>query len=274
MLTSILVASDLSIRSERALRRAFKLAEQHDASVTVVNVVDGDLPLPMTKNLVAQGHEELERLCRSISDKTPEIRVMTGHPVAEILAVLRSGTFDLLVLGSHRPRAFWDLFSGTTVERIVRASTIPALLVVDAVDHEYQTVLAGIDLSPCSAAAVNMAASLVPGKTIHTFHAYNVPFRGFTAPRNLASEIEPFRAEAKDELDRWWDTTTLPDTCEKPTPSDMGLGALLTMKMGRLKPDLLAVGAHGRPALAPTMLGSFTESLLRDPPCDVLVVRR
>ena len=41
---NILVATDLSIRSERALRRAAKLAEQHDARLTVLCIVDEDLP--------------------------------------------------------------------------------------------------------------------------------------------------------------------------------------------------------------------------------------
>ena len=44
MFKHILMASDLSPRSERALRRAFLLAEEFDAKLTVLSIVDSDLP--------------------------------------------------------------------------------------------------------------------------------------------------------------------------------------------------------------------------------------
>ncbi|WP_236638013.1 universal stress protein [Mangrovicoccus ximenensis] len=38
-------------------------------------------------------------------------------------------------------------------------------------------------------------------------------------------------------------------------------------------PDLIAIGAHARANFAPTLLGSFTEELIRSAPADLLIVR-
>ncbi len=38
-------------------------------------------------------------------------------------------------------------------------------------------------------------------------------------------------------------------------------------------PDLILVGAHAHASFAPTLLGSFTEGLVRSTPADLLIVR-
>ncbi|MGR3322858.1 MAG: universal stress protein [Pseudooceanicola sp.] len=131
-----------------------------------------------------------------------------------------------------------------------------------------------IDLSPACESALRQACRLAPGADIATFHAVHVPFRGFTAPQGTAEQVGPFVDAAQAELDAWWDATDLPEAVARPEAQAAGRGELLSFKLRALEPDLLVIGAHGRPAFAATMLGGFTEEILRDPPCDVLVVRR
>jgi len=47
----------------------------------------------------------------------------------------------------------------------------------------------------------------------------------------------------------------------------------ITGAVADIKPDLLAIGTHGRSGVARAMLGSVAASLLAAPPCDILVVR-
>ena len=44
-------------------------------------------------------------------------------------------------------------------------------------------------------------------------------------------------------------------------------------QVSRLNPDLLVIGTHGRTGVAHAFLGSVAEDLLKNPPCDVLVVK-
>ena len=48
---------------------------------------------------------------------------------------------------------------------------------------------------------------------------------------------------------------------------------VLSREVERLKPDLLAMGTHGRTGIAHAFLGSIAEDLLGRPPCDALAVK-
>lgn len=271
---SILVATDLSMRSDRALRRAGQLAVQHGATLTVLAMVDDDLPPALAERHSVAARVEIEASCADLGIEAPVIRVEIGDPLRGILAVLDELAPDLLVLGVHRDRPVWDLFHGTTMERIVRATRLPVLLVTEAPHGPYRSVLSGLDLSSASAAALTLAAELAPDAAITAFHAVHIPYQGLLVPHGTAEALAPFLDEAERALSAWWDTTPLPAACARPRPEAGGRGELLMRKFAEVSPDLLAIGAHGRVSLSPTLLGSFTEQVLRDPPCDVLVVRR
>ncbi|WP_010139521.1 universal stress protein [Oceanicola sp. S124] len=272
---SILVASDLSVRSERALRRAFMLARVQDAALTVLSIVDQDLPERIAARTRETAMEELELLCQAIdADLEVTLLVEIADPLQGILAVVKRIGADLLVLGTHRERPVWDLFYGTTMERIVRASSLPVLLVHDAPLAPYGKVLCGIDMSPACAAALTAAAAIAPAAQFRTFHAVHIPYRGLIARSGHPEALEPFLTETRSALRDWWDKTDLPEGCACPDPVAAGRTELMTRLLDQEKPDLVAMGAHGRSPLSPTLLGGFTEQTLREPPTDILVTRR
>ena len=80
--------------------------------------------------------------------------------------------------------------------------------------------------------------------------------------------------DAEREVDRWLETTDLPEGYGRPMVLEGSVYEIMDRLNHEIDPDLIAVGAHGRSSLAPTLLGSYTEELMRRPPCDLLVVRR
>nr|WP_213546293.1 universal stress protein [Vannielia litorea] len=273
-MTRILIATDLSERSDRALRRAFRLAEEMDAELTVLTVVDEDLPEKIATVMAAEAEAQLVAQCGTISERKAAIRVETVEPVAAITTSASSIDADLLVLGVHRPRPFWDIFTGTTMERIVRASERPVLLASGPVTGAYERVLCGIDLSPACEAAAQAAGRVAPEAVLKAFHAVHVPYRGLLAPQDSAKALSPFIDEAQRELGDWWKRAQLPEQMEQPVPSVGAVSSSLDKEIESFQPELIAVGAHGRVAISISLLGRFTEDLIRTPPCDVLVVRR
>lgn len=270
----ILVASDLSARSERALRRAALLAKEQGAEISVVSVVDEDLPAAAAQSLRAEAERTLEGVCQAVLGAPAAIEVVIGEPVEAIVRQVEKVEADLLVVGIHRPRRFWDMFGGTTMERMIRATDCAVLVVRDAVEHGYERVLLGVDLSPACVSVAKAAAGLAPDASFTTFHAVHVPYRGLMGRGASAADVEPFVEEAAADLSAWWPKSGMPAVCARPDPEVGEVIEVLEAAIGRVHPDLLAVGAHGRPMLAPTFLGSLTESVLRNPPCDVLLVRR
>ncbi|TNF22143.1 MAG: universal stress protein [Rhodobacteraceae bacterium] len=269
----LLVASDLSARSDRALERAVQLARAHGARLTVAHTVDEDMPAAVAEAQQAAAREALGRALETLGATDAEVLVQTGSVVPAILALAERIEANLMVVGTHKPRPFWDVFSGTTVERFVRAVERPVLLVNDPVEGPWRSVLCGIDLSPACVAAGNLAADLAPEAEMATFHAVHVPYLGVLGPRDHAGEIAPFVKDAQNRIDAWWPQAGLSERLPKPEIRAQSVHVAFDQARRAAKAELFALGAHGRAALAPTKLGGFTETLIREPACDMLIVR-
>ncbi len=270
----ILVASDLSTRSDRAVERAVQLAGTHGAKIVLMHVIDDDLPAAVVAGLRHAAEETLAAILTSEhAPEDAELVVETGETVATIAAMADAIEADLVVLGTHRARPFWDMFIGTTMERTVRAVNRPVLLVVEPVTKPYSSILCGIDLSPASLAAGQMARGLAPEAALHTIHAVHVPYRGMIARDGSEKQIAPFVADAQERLDAWWAATEIPAGLPKPEIVVASVADAFKIARTDHQPDLLALGAHGRIPLSPTLLGGFTEDQIRTPTTDVLIVR-
>lgn len=64
----IMLATDFSERSDRALRRAVILARAHDAVLDNVHVVDDDRPRRIVEHEVNDARQLLSELARSLKD--------------------------------------------------------------------------------------------------------------------------------------------------------------------------------------------------------------
>ena len=79
----ILVATDFSTRSDRALRRAVLLARQHSAEMTIVHVIDDDQPPQLLKAEERESGSLLRELAATVCeiDRVPcDARVAFGEP--------------------------------------------------------------------------------------------------------------------------------------------------------------------------------------------------
>lgn len=275
------MATDLSARSDRALERALVIARDLGASLTVAHVVDEDLPAALREaQELATRRAVQEHVEGLAADDGPavSVNVVSGRPYLSILDLSEEIEAGVVVLGMHREDAFKDLFRGTTVERVVRASNVPVLLVKDRVKGPYRRVVVGVDFSVYSRRAIEFAASFVPSGEIYLVHAYDVPFKGYLHGRNTRREVNK-QHQANFERMLEGEMASFLSGLDADAPKIeriMGEGAVrdvLHREIRRLKPDLLVVGTHGRTGVAHAFLGSVAEDLLKSPPCDVLAVK-
>ncbi|WP_299699310.1 universal stress protein [uncultured Tateyamaria sp.] len=275
-LTSILVATDLSIRSDRAVRRAAQIAREHGAALTVLTVLDDAMPLEIIDTLHAKARATLDRFVTSVCDGVNvTIKAEPGDPSANIIRAC-TDEVDLLVMGTHRQRPFLDAVRETTMQRIVRRISTPVLLVTDRVDHAYSTVLSACDFSPACSGAMRMAHALAPTAAIHPVHALHIPYSGMLSQTKAAADaIEAsFRQEAESAAKAWMRGEDLPS--EQMEQLEILAGVpypILRRKVDTGNVDLIAVGAHGRVGAARSLLGSLATDLMREPLCDVLIAR-
>ena len=84
----LLVATDLSARSDRALQRALALAHRLGASVAVVHIVSDTIPARIAEQYEATARTTIEQLLAplpSATDVKPQIAILRGHDYEEIL---------------------------------------------------------------------------------------------------------------------------------------------------------------------------------------------
>ena len=266
----IVVATDLSERSDRAVERALMLAGQHDAACTVVSIVDDALPSELASEVKAGAERQLRAFLDAHDGGSAEIDVQVGDIVAGVLGMAHERDADLLVLGLHRRREFMDAIRETTMERIVALSQQPVLLVHDPANAPYSSVLVAVGFSDACAAAAAAARRLAPDATQSVFHALHVPFAGLTGGRGSDME-KAVRREAEGLARAWQSRHSVPD--DMPEIITGSVYQILDQKLRAEKPDLLAIGAHTRSGLGFHRLGAFASGLIRTPPTDLLVAR-
>lgn len=277
----LLMATDLSARSDRALERTVALALENGAELTIVHVIDEDLPAPAAdaqKKAAKQAiHEHIDTLTAGNGPHI-SVEVVFGRVYVDILEMSEKTKADLIVLGMHREDAFKDKFRGTTAERVIRAGDIPILLVKDRVSGPYRQVIVGTDFSIYSKHAVEFAIKFVPNGEFHLVHAYGVPFEGFLYGHDTRRQVAKLHQVRFQQVIDEEMATFLASLEENATRLDhvMQEGVaqeVIHRQVGQLEADLLVIGTHGRTGVAHAFLGSVAEDLLRAPPCDVLAVK-
>ena len=133
----ILVATDFSEASARALRVAEALAARHGSAVTALHAETLEVPPYFTHDQLkdverhrAQARRDAERYVAAYVQSSAPSAVATlvdGPAVEAILAA--AVRHDLVVLGTHGRRGPSRWWLGSVAERVVRDSQVPTLVV-------------------------------------------------------------------------------------------------------------------------------------------------
>ncbi len=275
----ILMANDLSARSDRALRRAVTLAKEIGAQLEVITVIEEMFLDGATSENVSLAKQSIASQLAGIPDAVgAQItqRVVVGLGYEDIIRRSKTINADLIVLGIHRHKTK-ELFRGTTAERVIRYGARPVLVVRDPVAGPYRRVVVPTDLSSHAEAATRTAARLAQQGEITLVHAVHRPFVAFLGRDDQETMMKDHRKHATAGLHQMINrlTTDLGDRAPKfhlNLPEGDVPGALYE-EIASLKPDLVAVGTHGRSGIAHAVIGSVAEQLLAECPVDVLAAK-
>jgi nucleotide-binding universal stress UspA family protein len=137
MYNTILVPTDGSEQAARAVEHGMKLAEQYDATLHTMFVVDtrryGDPTLSSTELIVEQMEDVGTDLVTDIEQRATDrglsvvSRVCHGVPDEEIVAYATEVDADIIVLGAHGQKRANRIPIGSVAERVVRTADRPVL---------------------------------------------------------------------------------------------------------------------------------------------------
>ncbi len=278
----VLVVTDFSARSDRAVRRAATIAREAGARLVLTHVVDDDQP----ERLVAA---ECDLAETALSDAIREHAylaglscsplVVCGTPFAGIVQAAEQQGADLCVIGSHRRAFLRDIFVGTTAERVIRNSPVPVLMANIDPALRYANCLAPVDLSKCSLQALRTGRRLgvltnIRMVILHVYDAAAVGMLSYAGvgKGNVDDYLTDARVEAVRELTRFLGALDLDDVDYSTMVREGVAQAAIVDVAAELRPDLVVIGTHGRRGAVRLLLGSVTEEVLRRLNRDILIV--
>ncbi len=279
----ILVASNLSALSERALERGAQLTRDTGGTLAVVHAVDSEGPETLKAQFVEHARRELAELAARHGKgiEPPDLIVRVGHVPSEVADVARRWGADLIVSGLHHPgRRRAGAFRHTLAGHLVGQLGRPLLLAGEPVEGPYPRAVVGVDFSVYSRAAIRLARRVAPLGMLHLVHAYQVPFKSWLMDKSYA---EAFGYAERLEFDEFL-AAEMADMAERAVRAGIPVEAISTeviegptlatlkARIAALASPLAVVGTHGRTGLVRTLLGSVAQALVDDPPADLLIV--
>ena len=147
MISKILIPTDGTKASKKAIDYAIGLAKQTKASITILGVVDKSaflaqsIPASVTStHLITPIEDYLSKLTESCVDKAvkqcskkgvkPATVIRSGHPVEEIVKEARRSKSNLIVIGSHGKGALESAVLGSVTYGLIHNDTKYPVLVI------------------------------------------------------------------------------------------------------------------------------------------------
>lgn len=140
----ILVPTDFSEHSDKALQKALELAQESDASITLLHIISQEFKECMSDYCFTP--DELERLRKGLVESSEEYMktqlskvdpsrakkittaIRHGVPYEEILRYQSENDFDLIVIASHGRSAIARYLMGSVATKVVSGAKCEVLV--------------------------------------------------------------------------------------------------------------------------------------------------
>jgi nucleotide-binding universal stress UspA family protein len=285
-LTNILVATDFSPASDRALDYALSLARRYEARIFLVHVITSDADVMMAPEIMARTYETEVRgaeermgeilISGRLRDVFHETVIEHGSLWPTLEALIGKHNIDLVVVGTQGAGGLLKVLLGSGAEQIFRQAKCPVLTVGPAVkgetprEVEFKNILFatdfGLGAERESAYAFSFAQEHQANLTLlHVVaRAEDYSEEGLALKREAVTRELGELVPAGGEL---WCKAEYRMRLGEPVEEILQVA-------GETKADLIVIGAkHGKGLAAGHALNSIASRVVRGAPCPVLTVR-
>jgi nucleotide-binding universal stress UspA family protein len=289
-IATVLVPTDFSAESLKALPYAAGLVEKFGAKLHVVHVSEVDFAVPGP----AQPGKNFQL---SDTEVKEQLEAMTGGPVAatvhgrtgrafdQICRFAREIEADIVVMSTHGRTGLKRLFLGSNAERVVQHSSSPVMVVrqgeresvAEGQPLQIRTILVPTDFSGSSRDALDYAVEFGRrfGARLVLFHSFVVPEFVTTDPygsHNMHPTPEQARSAADDQMREFVKGIDFGGV-DLETQITMGRAAdEICDYAEEHQIDLIITSTHGRTGLMHVLIGSVAEHVVRHAHSPVLVL--
>lgn len=253
------------------------IAESTGSDLNLVHVLEPVAEALINRDLAGLMREhqtdQAQKLAEWVRGRTKarvNLEVVKGSPSWELVS--RAKAADLTVVGSSSV----DVFAiGPVSARVARMSTSDTLIVRRQPRVPYRRILAAVDFSEASRAAIEHAIASFPEADITAVFSLPSRFDPILAGAGLfQEEIEASRlTRIEAAKDRMAEFTASRNGEVRTLVVDGPPAETIEEAVRRRNADLVVVANRGASATRMVLLGTVAESLVREAPCDVMVVR-
>lgn len=288
MINRILVATDLSDKSEMALKRAFLLAKEWSSELFILHVAKksffGDFIVKNIKkdksglSIEKEAEHMLDKKVQSFlnEDITINLAVVSGSSATEILDFINKNKIDFLVLGAHGDYFFHDWFLGSTAENVIRYSPCPILIVKNKSTRHYHKIIAAVDFSETSKKVVELSSELIPEADYTILHVADPWYEETLFAHNISENkmktlLDEMTFELMKKMNTFIKNCSLPKKLH--TTIKTGYPAKAINEIAdQINSDLIVIGVRGQSNLYYALIGSVANRILHEVNVDVLMI--
>lgn len=292
MLRNILVPVDGSRLAERALILAVPLADQHNATLTLVSVhepipeitLGGGAPVrdpALDHKWRGDHHAYLTKLAKRVGRRTTasvQVEFLDGKIVPTLAQYAAEHAVDLIVMCTHGRGGFQRFWMGSVADGLSRRTTVPLLLARGGratgtrmlQDPVFRRVLVPLDGSVRSEGAVKHVLDLMgsgPGAITlaHIVH----PMMAATTVRSADAPVEDVRNDYLAPLAARFRRDRIVVNVDARVEQNVAKGVMAIADAHDA--DLIALATQGMGSIERFVMGSVADKLIRTARVPVLV---
>jgi len=275
----ILLASDFSEHAKPALTEAARMAQHRAATLHIVHVDvvplqgGGDFGRPPVPEYLL----DVTKAARPAVAKDP------FHGTNAVLKILRDSSeaagilryageqeVDLIVMGTHGHGAIAEMLVGSVAQSVARQATVPVLIVGSGSQASEPCVLAPVDYTARSKAALAEAAFIAQRRAARLVVLNVVDFGRVAHPEHM--EIGEREQRAREELARLVAEMALPVEVEQIVTIGPSADEIVRIA-GKVGAGMIVMAPSSHTTVERLFLGSVCKSVIRAAPCPVLIHR-
>ena len=256
---TIIVPTDFSDYSDRAVQAATKLAGKFGASIVLFHCLE----LPEKTN-IADDEEFIEEIYNTRQNADLLLTKYTFPDDIIVRKVIRRGSVseelnkfvetekaDLIIMGSHGVKGLKARFMGTNAQKTVRAVHIPVLVIKKGFSGSFENVVfaSNFDEGEQDVFSKFVEFILPFNPTVHLLYIKDSDFWDMTY--SLAQEV----------MQKFADIAS-PLTCETHIQRDVSSSGGVLKYIEKNSADLVAISNHERHPVKRIFMGSTVESLV------------
>lgn len=308
LFNNILYVSEASVTQQASIARAVSLAENNQATLSVIDVVPaitagarllpgGRTPKALQDAMVNERLNKLKALIAPYKDSIDiRLDVLVGTTFLQVIHSVLHNEHDLVIKPAENPSFIERLF-GSDDMQLLRNCPCPVWLIPAGKESEYSCILAAVDLNPDMPDAVDetlnqqildLSGSLALSAftELHFVHAWDAPGEitvllwSDNANESSSSYVEGVRASHQAALDRFREQLRAQVSAEtyrhlspqfhlrRGSPS-----TVIPEMIKQLESDLVIMGTVARTGISGLLIGNTAEAILEQVQCSVLAIK-